>query len=285
VLNAPGPRRRPRLGTPSQSLTSASQDQLPPFEFSSIHPGSPTYPDPPTTATCLSEDAGDVQGRGASHQHVLIGDVKLSDTSRDRRLGKSLGAQAHAHHTYQNRQAGRTWKVVHFSNTLYPPSPTAGRAGEDRARRGETKSCVRRATSGAWTRQAEGLLSDKPHQPRHNMCCPCTIHLPVRRPSGHLARRCKPINGGYIRQVFVQHGHLREMSSCSRAATRKQHTTFLNKYTSGWQWRSQGNLTQLQRRMHFPAECDMQVHRPGIFPSVPTRHVLDDGRLSHMQQT
>ena len=96
---------------------------------------------------------------------------------------------------------------------------------------------------------------------------------------------CKAINGGYIRQVFVQHGHLRAMSSCSRAATRKQHTTFLNKYTSGWQWRSQGNLTQLQRRMHFPAECDMQVHRPGIFSSDPTRHVLDDGRLSHMQQT
>ena len=172
MLNAPGPRRRPRLGTPSQSLTSASQDQLPPFEFSSIHPGSPTHPDPPTTATCLSEDAGDVQGRGASHQHVLIGDVKLSDMSRDRRLGKSLGAQAHAHHTYQNRQAGRTWKVVHFSNTLYPPSPTAGRAGEDRARRGETTSCVRRATSGAWTRQAEGLLSDKPHQPATTCAVP-----------------------------------------------------------------------------------------------------------------
>jgi hypothetical protein len=156
---------------------------------SSIHPGSPTHPDPPTTATCLSEAAGDEQGRGASHQHVLIGDVQLSDMSRDRRLGKSLGAQAHAHHTYQNRQAGRTWKEGHFSNTLYPSSPTAGRAGEDRAGRGET-CMLRKARNLSGldeTSRGPPVRQTTPTAPYHVLSL--KFHLSVRRPSGHLARR------------------------------------------------------------------------------------------------
>ena len=130
-----------------------------------------------------------MQGRGASHQHVLIGDVKLSDMSRDRRLGKSLGAQANAHHTYQNRQAGRTWKEDHFSNTLYPSSPTAGRAGEDRARRGETcKLCKARNLSGLdETSRGPPVRQTTPTAPHHVL----SLKFPslVRRPSGHLARR------------------------------------------------------------------------------------------------
>ena len=184
------------------------------------------------------------------------------------------------------RQAGRgkrTTSLTPCNHPLVPPD-WASRRGQGKAWRDHKLRKARNLWGLDETSRGPPVRQTTPTAPQHVLSL--KFRLPGSTSFGTLgADHTLSTNGGYIRQVFVQHGHLRAMSSCSRAATRKQHTTFLNKYTSGWQWRSQGNLTQLQRRMHFPAECDMQVHRPGIFPSVPTRHVLDDGRLSHMQQT
>ena len=80
------------------------------------------------------------------------------------------------HHTYQNRQAGRTWKEDHFSNTLYPSSPTAGRAGEDRARRGEAcKLCKARNLSGLdETSRGPPVRQTTPTAPQHVL----SLHYP-----------------------------------------------------------------------------------------------------------